>query len=273
MAVRRNGPRPKDRHRLYELAVQCPEADVRFFDRIYKSKRGRYPRSLKEDFCGTAAIAAEWVRKRPDNIAVGVDLDRRTLEWGRRYNIGPLGEAAGRVELIRADVRSVQSPKVDLVVGQNFSYFVFKTRDELRGYFQSVRRSLAADGVLVLDIFGGWESHALEIEEKEVEPEERDIDDFVYVWEQDRYDPITHDTRFFIHFRFWDGSEMRKAFTYNWRLWSIPEVREILTEAGFGSTEVYWEGTDRETGEGNGVFRRTERQQNCPGWIAYIVAF
>jgi hypothetical protein len=151
-------------------------------------------------------------------------------------------------------------------VGQNFSYFVFKTREELRGYFRGVRASLASEGMLFLDIFGGWEAHSLDTEEK-------DLDDFTYVWDQVRYDPITHDTRFYIHFEFPDGTRMPRAFTYDWRFWTIPEVREILKEAGFEGTEVYWEGTERDTGDGNGVFRRAERTQNCAGWIAYIVAF
>lgn len=248
------------------MSVQCPEADVAFFDRVYKDLRGKLPKSLREDFCGTAALAAEWVKRRRDNTAVGVDLDSKTLAWGRRYHIGPLGADASRITLMEADVRDVRQPKVDLVVGQNFSYFVFKTRAELLGYFRAVRSSLAKDGVFIVDIFGGWESQSLDVEEKWVE------DEFIYIWEQKKYDPITHDTRFCIHFRFPNGREMRRAFTYDWRFWTIPEVRELLEEAGFRRTEVYWEGTDHKTGDGNGVFRRTKRIQNCPGWIAYIVA-
>jgi SAM-dependent methyltransferase len=262
--TRSNGPRPRDKHRLYELAVQCPEADVRFFDRVYRSKRGRRAKLLKEDFCGTAAVAAEWVRKRRDNVAVGVDLDQKTLDWGRRYNIEPLGPAADRVKLIRADVRKIKTPKADIVVGQNFSYFVFKTREELRDYFKSVRSSLAPGGIFVVDIFGGSDAQSLDVEEK-------DVDGFVYVWDQVSYDPITHTTKFHIHFRFKDGTWLRRAFTYDWRFWTIPEVREVMLEAGFRETEVYWEGTEGDTGEGNGVFRRTARTENCPGWIAYIV--
>lgn len=274
MTQKHNGPPPRDRHRLYELAVQCPEADVRFFDRVYRSKRGRPPKVLREDFCGTAAIAAEWVRRRRDNIAIGIDLDRETLDWGRKYNIEPLGDDAERVELIQADVRSVDQPKADLIVGQNFSYFVFKTRDELRGYFKHVKESLAPEGILILDIFGGSDSQSLDIEEKDVEPDDdEDFEEFVYIWDQISHDAITHETRFDISFRFEDGKEIKRAFTYDWRLWSIPEVREILAEAGYERSEVYWEGTDHETGDGNGVFRRAERVENCPGWIAYIVAY
>lgn len=256
----------RDRHRLYEASVQCPSADIQFFDRVYKDWNGRKPRVLREDFCGTAAIAAEWVQSRSDNRAIGVDLDGPTLEWGRRRHIVPLpDEAAARIELIQADVRAVRRPKADVVAALNFSYFVFHTRDGLREYLRAVRTSLAPDGIFLLDIFGGWEAQAQTTEKK---PKAG----FTYLWEQKSFDPITHLTRFHIHFRFRDGSTIQRAFTYDWRLWSVPEVREILLEAGFRRTVVYWEGTNLATGEGNGIFRRAERAPSTPGWIAYIAA-
>ena len=102
--------------------------------------------------------------------------------------------------------------------------------------------------------------------------EERNLDGFTYVWDQNVYDPITGDVVNHIHFRFPDGSEMTKAFTYEWRLWSIPEIRELMLEAGFRKVTVWWEGTDEESGEGDGEFEPTERGEACPGWIAYFTA-
>ena len=69
-----------------------------------------------------------------------------------------------------------------------------------------------------------------------------------------------------------DGTKLRKAFTYDWRLWTIPEIRECLADAGFRRSHVYWEGTDHATGEGDGTFRRTTVGEACGGWIAYIAA-
>jgi hypothetical protein len=64
---------------------------------------------------------------------------------------------------------------------------------------------------------------------------------------------------------------MRRAFTYDWRLWTLAEIREALMDAGFVRPTVYWEGTTDE-GEGDGVFRRKAVGEACEGWIAYIVA-
>jgi SAM-dependent methyltransferase len=255
----------REKHELYEASVQSPEADIQFFDRAYRQWNGSLPRVLREDFCGTAAVCAAWVRRRPENLAVGIDLHLPTLEHGRMRHIEPLGPRASRVTLVEADVRAVREPKVDLAVALNFSYMALKTRDSLRDYFHAVRDSLAPGGVFVLDIFGGWEAQALKVEKRRVAG-------FTYVWEQASFDPISHDSRFYIHFRFPDETEMKRAFTYDWRLWTIPEVRELLQEAGFAESRVYWEGTDHRTRNGNGIFRRTTRVDSCPGWIAYVAA-
>ena len=261
-------PRPgpsRDRHALYEASVQCPKAEIQFFDRAYRELNDRHPRVLREDFCGTAAVAAAWVRKRPDNEAIGIDLDGPTLAWGRRVHMAPLGEAAQRLQILQVDVRSVKRPLADVTAALNFSYMVFHERDTLREYFRTSRAALAPRGTLILDIFGGWEAQALVTQTHRKQG-------FSYVWEQSGFDPISNLTRFHIHFRFRDGSEMKRAFTYDWRLWTIPEVRELLAEAGFKKTVVYWEGTDLKTRGGNGIFRRISRAQSCPGWVAYIVA-
>jgi hypothetical protein len=75
-----------------------------------------------------------------------------------------------------------------------------------------------------------------------------------------------------IHYRFPDGSRIDDAFTYRWRLWTLPELRELLSEAGFRDVTVYWEGTDEEKNEGNGVYEPAEVGEADPGWVCYIVA-
>jgi SAM-dependent methyltransferase len=263
---RRVGPRSTDRHRLYEEAVQSPAEHVKFFDRVYELAHGRLPKLLREDFCGTALLSTEWVRTRPDNVAVGVDLDQPTLAWAEKHNLAPLSsDERRRITLLHADVRDTRKPKVDVVAALNFSYFEFKTREELRGYFKGVRKSLKPGGLFVLDMFGGWEA------QMEVTDKTRNSG-FTYVWEQTKYDPLTHLTQFHIHFNFHGGGGIRKAFEYNWRLWTIPEVRELLEEAGFGSVHVYFEGIDPDTDEGNGEFELVTEAENCPGWIAMLVA-
>jgi len=255
-----------DKYDLYIRSVQSPDVEVAFFDRAYRSQFGRRPMTLREDFCGTAAVCYDWVKSAPGRRAVGVDLDPEPLAWGaKRFGPGLSEEQASRLHLVHGDVRTTNS-KAEIVAAQNFSYFCFETRDDLRAYFRQARRCLASEGMLVLDVLGG--SEVLEDNREE----ETSHGKFKYVWDHIDFDPVTHHCRYAIHFRFKDGSELKNAFQYTWRLWSLPELRELLAEAGFSSSDVYWEGTERKTGEGNGVYRKRARGDADPAWVVYLVA-
>jgi len=253
------------RHWLYEKSVQNPEAEVEFIDRAFRAEFGRLPRRLREDFCGTAFLSRTWVEHRADNTALGVDLDGPTLDYGREHHLAALGDRADAVTLVQADVRDVSEPPCDVLAATNFSWWGFHTREDLLGYLRNCRASLRDPGMLLLDIYGGPEAQVPQLEERECEG-------FTYVWDQDVFNPITHAYRCKIHFKFPDGTEMNDAFEYDWRLWTVPEVRELLTEAGFRTSIVYWEGAD-EDGEPDGVFEPSGEGDTSSAWVAYVVAF
>ncbi len=251
-----------DRHDLYQRSVQAPEMEIEFVDTTFRTLRKRRPVSFREDFCGTALLSATWVKSQPERTATGVDIDRSVLDWGMERNLNPLGEQAQRVSLLCQDVRETGG-RYDVVGAFNFSYWIFRSRDELRHYFRCVRRCLGKDGAFFLDAYGGWESHQPMLEPRRIQG------GFTYVWDQDSFCPITHEIVNHIHFEFRDGSRMEKAFTYEWRFWSLPELRELLLEAGFSEVRVYWD--DSEDDE-DSVYRPKPRAANQPGWLAYIVA-
>ncbi len=255
-----------DRHELYQLSVQAPETDAPFIARYFERYVGRPARTLREDFCGTGLFAAYWVGMHPENRAIGVDLDTATLAWGHEHIVmKKLDEQQrSRLRLIESDVRTVEAEPVDIVTVFNFSYSLLMTRADLRGYFERVRQSLTPGGLIMIDAWGGSET----IEDRE---ESRKVEDFEYVWQQKSFDPFTHHSDCRIHFRFKDGTELKNAFTYEWRQWTMPELLELLTEAGFKDVHVLWEGTDKKTGEGNGVFTRKQRGEADPSWICYVI--
>ncbi len=257
----------EDRHDLYQRAVQDPESDVDFLLRVYREVHGSSKRPLhfREDFCGTAILCATWVRRHPEATAEGFDIDPECLEWGRVHNVQPLGTAAARVTLHRGDVREKGERPAQIRCAQNFSYQILRERSELLDYFRRVYDETPDDGIFVIDLYGGSEA----VDEIE---EEREIEDgdFTYVWEQRSFHPGTGRTECFIHFRFDDGSEMREAFRYTWRLYSPPELRDILREAGFGDIRLYFEEFD-EDGDGTGHFARDEDGEACEGWLGYMV--
>jgi hypothetical protein len=254
-----------DKHILYQEAVQAPKAEATFVDRLYRKIFGRPATIFREDFCGTSLICCEWVKMRRANQAYGVDLDLETLRWGGRHNVNALPpQAAARVRLIHGDVREVTQPKVQIIGAFNYSYFCLREIGDLVHYFRSARRSLEEQGLLVLDAYGGWAAQQV-MQETTRNPR------FTYVWDQADYDPVNDYTTCHIHFRFPDGTALRRAFTYHWRLWSLGAIQDALRAAGFTSTQVYWEGTNAKGG-GNGVYRRVVKAENSAGWNACVVA-
>jgi SAM-dependent methyltransferase len=206
------------------------------------------------------------VKLHSENRAIGVDLHGPTLAWGRRYNVRHLltEQQKRRLLLIQDDVRRVRRPRAQVIVAVNFSYSVFHTRADLAAYIRGSFAALEPGGMLFLDAWGGG------LVQRACTDRRREHG-FDYFWEQRSFDPISHHIDCRIHFQFRDGSRLRDAFVYDWRLWTLPELRELFAEAGFADVHVLWECTDLRTGTGNGAFRRREVGDDDPAWITYVV--
>lgn len=266
-----------DKHDLYEEAVQNVEAEIDFVDQTFRELRGRDAVTLREDFCGTGNTSCEWVRRRPTNRAVGLDIDRATLDWGRQNKVAKLepGEQE-RVDLLERDVMTPgDAVGVDCILAMNFSYWLFMEREAMVAYLRSVHESLGDDGIFFQDFYGGYEAMKEQVERRKCEIEGKGK--FTYVWDQHKFTPVTGEMQCRIHFEFPDGSKMKDAFIYDWRLWSLTELKDCLRDAGFSRVTVYWEGDELDddgdpTGEGNGEFTPSETGEADPAFICYIVS-
>ena len=249
--------RNADRHALYEIAVQRPDVIVGFIEELFAEVADHPPITLREDFCGTAYLSSMWVRSTDDRRAIAVDIDGDVLDWAQRHNVKPLGDAARRLTLIHDDVMRVRGKRADVLASLNFSHFIYKHREDLVRYLRHARQCLAPGGMFICDAFGGPGS---------IEPclDERRFGDFEYQWEQRAFNPLTNEIDCRIHFRFRNGTAMRDAFTYDWRMWSLPELVEALDEAGFGETAVYFESEDGFIGDTDVI--------DLNAWVAYVVA-
>ena len=255
-----------DRHYLYQESVQDTEAEIDFIEETWAALRERPAELLREDFCGTANTACEWVRRDPLHHAIGIDLDAEVLEWGRINNLAQLeSRQRSRILLLREDVLYASTEPMDIVLAMNFSYYLFLTRSSMLNYFRCVRESMVDDGIFFLDAYGGYDAL------REIE-EERECEGFTYIWEQASFNPIDGTMTCHIHYEFPDRSRIDRAFSYHWRLWTLPEIRELLEEAGFSDVTVYWEGTDEKTNEGDGIYKPSEIGDADPGWVCYVVA-
>ena len=271
---RRNNKKKKmaataDKFSLYQQSVQNADHEVEFFEQAFREEYKRKPLSLREDFCGTYAVCCEWVKSHRKRTAVGVDLCPETLAWGTENNLSGLKKSQkSRVTILEQDVRKRNKPKVDVLAAQNFSFWIFKTRKEVIKYFKIARSNMKDQGILVMDMMGGGACQAEEHTDKRTIVKGKK--GFKYHWEQARFNPVTADCSFYIHFSFPDGSRMKRAFEYHWRFWTIPEVREMLAEAGFRDSHVYWEQED-DDGVDTGEWARCDSAISTASWIAYIV--
>ncbi len=252
-----------DRHALYEIAVQAPRRDARLLVSWFRRETGRPLRVLREDFCGTAAISCAFLRggrgkEQDQRRAIGVDHDAATIEKAK-HNIERLPlPMRPRARLVCADVRKASVAKADLVVALNFSYCVFHERAALLTYLKCCRRALRRGGAVVLDVFGGGLSHR-------PFSERFDHGAFAHEWEQRAFDPATHRVDCRIHFDTPQG-RIDSAFVYDWRMWTVPELVDLMRDAGFASTSILWQ--DPRTG----AFRNRSKGPADPHWLAYVTA-
>jgi cyclopropane fatty-acyl-phospholipid synthase-like methyltransferase len=256
--------KPFDKYDHYIQSVQSPDIDIEFFARTFKKIRGRTATTLREDFCGTFILAAAWVKKNRQNEAIGLDLDPEPIRYGRQHFFSAMTpEQQLRLFILQENVMTAKAPAVDVIVALNFSYYLFKKREELIKYFTHALKGLKKDGIMVMDCFGGPACQEANIETKKV-------GNFQYFWQQESYDPISNEAVFHIHFKRKGERKRENVFTYDWRMWTIAELREAMETAGFKRTSIYWEGTSK-AGEGNGVFTRRVKGEECQAWVAYVV--
>jgi len=261
----------RTRHALYELAVTnaLPMAGFLF------ALHGHRPRVLREDFAGTGALARGWCQYGHDRglagqrslASIAVDLNARVFTLGRRLAAQGTAHPA-KVTFQRADVL-VCADRADIIAATNFPVGYLHTRKALVAYLRHARTCLKSKGVFVCDMYGGSKAFEVGTTRQRVRagPGKQFVYTFVYIWEQEICEPLTGMVTNHIHFELPARSRsqfqqtnkfqkaktsvIRNAFTYRWRLWSIPELRDAMLEAGFRTVEVYDRLADGIDGEGN----------------------
>jgi cyclopropane fatty-acyl-phospholipid synthase-like methyltransferase len=264
--AKKNNSKDFDKYYYYEKSVQNPSNEIEFFNEKFEELRAKSPKTLREDFCGTGAITCAWVKQGEDYTSWGIDLDPEPVDYGKEHHLSKLTEEQqSRVHYQLENVLGASTPKVDICFAFNFSYFIFKKRKELVEYFKVVHEALNDDGVFFIDLFGGPDSQT-------VMTDVIKHDGFKYFWECQTFNPMTNHCRFAIHFKKKGEKKRKDVFVYEWRMWFMSELRDIMEEAGFSKTVGYWEGDDEEDGSGDGNFEATDEAENCDAWVTYIAA-
>jgi SAM-dependent methyltransferase len=232
-----------DRHALYELCAQNPARDARMLRALHAGE----PRVLGEDFSGTGAISRAWAGLFPGARAVAVDHDPEVLARAR---------GAPGVKAVCADVMRVRE-RVDVIGVLNFSICELHDRARLVAYLAHARARLRRAGVFVADIYDGSDAFATGVVSQRVRLPGRGPARFVrYQWEQRHADPTTGRVVNAMHFTLPPTASrprerLQDAFVYDWRLWSVPELRDAMAEAGYAATEVFARTADATDADGN----------------------
>lgn len=258
-----------DKYLLYQRSVQDPPEDCELYAQMFQQIHpDREAKILREDFCGTFSFSCAWVKRSPEHRALALDLDPEPLAYGRK-NYWPqlTADEKKRLTVLKKNVISVTDPLADIIVAGNFSFLYLKEFETLVDYFKKARASLKPGGTLFLETAGGSEFTEKRMDRRTVKSD--DTGKFIYFWEQKSFEPISCQGSYAIHFQCADGRYLKDAFTYEWRLWTIPEVRLALKQAGFKDTRVFWEKYHH--GEGTGEYRLADKARNVEFFLSYVV--
>lgn len=266
----------------YRWAVQDPPRQAAALAAIFERIRGRAPRTLREDFAGNGADSVAFVGAARGRRAIAVDLDADAIAHGRERARRILGARAGAIDWRLADVHALAPPAVaaaELLSVLNFSIGYLHTRSALLRYLAHARTCLSADGVLVLNTFGGPDALRPHVERMRIQPgRERGgarLAPFDYEWETRSHDAVRARIDCRIHFAWTDVAGAHRiddAFVYDWRLWSPAELVEALAEAGFRRARA-WRHTLVNGRDGpRGWLRPVRTLRDLPQWTAYVVA-
>lgn len=259
-----------DKHALYLASVQDPLSDIERISIIYEELFSKKALKLREDFSAAFALSCCWVQSDKQRSAIAIDIDQPTIEYGRsNYLVNMCPD-----EQLRMDVRVAnaiaQTDPVDIIATFNFSYCLIHERSELLSYFKKCYASLNQEGMLIIDNFGGSDSENLEIQETYVDNNDS-LPPFIFQFERKSFNPINRRAQYAIHFLYPDGPQLIDAFNYDFRMWSIPEIRDLMKEAGFSKSKVYWEAPEDAPITKNDYYA-SEEEENTSSWNTYVVA-
>ncbi|KAK5668528.1 hypothetical protein QVD99_005543 [Batrachochytrium dendrobatidis] len=195
------------------------------------------PRILLEDFCGTCVLADAWCKQHVTNTAIGIDNDPAVTAYARSQTL--IHSHSSRVSVWTGDVLDPtlfmeKNKQVDMIAALNYGVFYFHKRHDLIKYLKRCLVGLKPGGVLIADCFGG-----ARVFSSQGRLFKRRIADFTYFFEQTPINPLTNKLGVRLHFRFDDGSWLKNAYTYVFRVYSITEIQEAMEEAGFSSSFIW----------------------------------
>jgi hypothetical protein len=251
---------------LYERTVLSAAHEAYFVVRAFADAFARTPTDLREDFAGTAAVAVRFVRNGEGRRATAVDKDAVALAYGERVHKGGLSShVRERIRLVVGDVCAIESGPHDVIHVGNASHNAIKDPHALADYFTRAYARLGHEGLFIVEVFGG----TVHTEPGIVDDETR-THGVVHRFHSAALDPVTRGRVYFIDFVDDDGTVLDRAFTYDWRMWTLDELEPLLRAAGFADVSFYVEPRDA-AGAPAGEFARVREAPKGERFVCYLV--
>jgi hypothetical protein len=231
------------KHALYQSYVQNPKREIEFYRKQFRKIFNKVPLKFREDFCGTGLLCCEWVKSNVLNTALGIDLDLETLNYGLENNINNLSSGFDRVKLIHQNVLDTFdiNEKFDIICSMNYSHFLLHKRKDLVKYFTNVKVNLNTKGLFIMDFFGG--SHVFNYH-----THNNLTDHYKYIGQQ--INILNNVTHISLNFKT-KSDKFEPLFQYDFRVYSLIEIKEALEEAGFNKFVIFIKDIDDTDKENN----------------------
>ncbi|CAM8897958.1 unnamed protein product [Rhodiola kirilowii] len=278
---------------LYQQSVQSPKGDISYLLKFFLMYvGGRVPLHFQEDFCGTALLSTEWIRNDTRRTAIGLDLDLEALEWCLENNVSKIGsDGYSRISLFHGNVlQPGESVLLKCRIRELMSDIKLQSlQDDAKP--DSVDSSIQMNSNMATD--EKFQKNSLLLPARDIIcafnysccclHKRGELVTYFrhYIWEQEEFDIVQRKTRISLHFHLKkQQKKIRHAFSYSWRLWSLPEIKDCMEEAGFQSVHFWMrQMPDTENSkitEGFGVgrdlkYEEVTKFEQQDAWNAYIV--
>jgi hypothetical protein len=218
---------------LYQKSVQNAKKEAEFFRKVFRLIFNKVATTFREDFCGTGLLSCEWVKSNVMNSAVGLDFDQETLDWGIANNVNNLSSGSERIQLLNQNVLDEfdTKQKFEIICSLNYSHFLLPQRKMILKYFTNMVKNLETKGIFIMDFYGG--SHIY----SDHKYQHNKSSNF-YEFSGKQMNIIANTSKCSLNYKV-KKNKYKPFFSFNFRIYSIIELREALEEAGLTQFKLY----------------------------------
>lgn len=213
----------------HDLVDYAGDAD--YLEALFRKSFGRKPESVLDLGCGTGTHAIELARRGYD--VAGVDVSRAQLQEAR----AKAREEGLSITFTQQDMRNIDLDRTfDAAISMFGGFGYLLTDHDVLSHFRHVRSHLNPDGLYAFEF---WQESAVERDHRGWVHREKPFR--LIRLDRNHHDVKRHRLTFDFTFFVFDGDRLEETFTetHTVRMYTIAEMRRLLTKAGFRLSAAY----------------------------------